>query len=173
MSNIATYQGGLMPLYTRGPIGGQRGSGFFSSLKRFLIPIGKAVLPSLFRGASDLISGRPLAETAKSRGLEAGKRAIGALANSVFNNDNTTTPNATATSRKAAAAAGKRRQTSRKHQHGRGGGSELITKFTNRGGGGCVGGNPPYPAETWHEIVEESKRYKRKRKPPVEDISWQ
>ena len=71
---ITPYQGGLPYLYTRG--GRQRGGGFFSSLKRFLIPMGRAVLPSLVRGVGDVISGRPVVETLKKRGLEAGKSAL-------------------------------------------------------------------------------------------------
>ena len=61
-------------LYTRG--GRQRGGGFFSSLKRFLIPMGRAVLPSLVRGVGDVMSGRPVVDTLKKRGLEAGKSAL-------------------------------------------------------------------------------------------------
>ena len=61
---------------------GQKGGGFFSSLKRFLIPIGKALLPSVLGGASDvLLDKKPLKETLKRRGLEAGKRALGATMN--------------------------------------------------------------------------------------------
>ena len=71
---ITPYQGGFPYLYTRG--GRQRGGGFFSSLKRFLIPMGRAVLPSLVRGVGDVISGRPVVETLKKRGLEAGKSAL-------------------------------------------------------------------------------------------------
>ena len=71
---ITPYQGGLPYLYTRG--GRQRGGGFFSSLKRFLIPMGRAVLPSLVRGVGDVISGRPVVDTLKKRGLEAGKSAL-------------------------------------------------------------------------------------------------
>lgn len=81
--DISTYRGGLPLLHTRTPPG-QRGSGFLSTLKRFLVPIGKAVLPSVFGGVSDLMEGRSLGETAKSRGLEVGKRALGAVMNTVF-----------------------------------------------------------------------------------------
>ena len=83
MSEIATYRGGLTPIYTRSPLG-QRGSGFLSSLKRFLIPIGKAVLPSVFRGAKDLLSGKALGETVKNRAVEAGKQALGAVTKTAF-----------------------------------------------------------------------------------------
>ena len=71
---IIPYQGGLPYLYTRG--GRQRGGGFFSSLKRFLIPMGRAVLPSLVRGVEDVMSGLPVVDTLKKRGLEAGKSAL-------------------------------------------------------------------------------------------------
>ena len=78
-ANINSFQGGIPYLYTRSGHG-QRGSGFFSSLKRFLIPIGKAVLPSVVGGVSDLVSGKSFGETAKKRGLAAGKDALGAAA---------------------------------------------------------------------------------------------
>ena len=71
---ITPYQGGLSYLYSRG--GRQRGGGFFSSLKRFLIPMGRAVLPSLVRCVGDVMSGRPVVDTLKKRGLEAGKSAL-------------------------------------------------------------------------------------------------
>ena len=80
MSGLITpYQGGIPNLYTRSGRAGQRGGGFFSSLKRFLIPIGKAILPSLAGGAGDLLSGRGVKETLKKRGLDAGKSALGAV----------------------------------------------------------------------------------------------
>lgn len=77
-SGISTYQGGIPFVYGR-PGRGQRGGGFLSSLKRFLIPIGKAVLPSLIGGAADVIlEKKPLSDTLKKRGFEAGKKALGA-----------------------------------------------------------------------------------------------
>ena len=80
MSGLITpYQGGIPNLYTRSGRAGQHGGGFFSSLKRFLIPIGKAILPSLAGGAGDLLSGRGVKETLKKRGLDAGKSALGAV----------------------------------------------------------------------------------------------
>ena len=81
--DIVSYQGGIPFLYTRAGARGQRGSGFFSALKRFLIPIGKAVLPSVFSGVSDVLAGKSVGETLKRRGLEVGKKALGATVRQV------------------------------------------------------------------------------------------
>ena len=81
--DIVSYQGGIPFLYTRAGARGQRGSGFFSTLKRFLIPIGKAVLPSVFSGVSDVLAGKSVRETLKRRGLEVGKKALGATVRQV------------------------------------------------------------------------------------------
>lgn len=111
MSEIVTYQGGLTPIYTRAPLG-QRGSGFFSSLQRFLVPIGKAILPSLFRGANDLLSGKSVGETLKSRGVEAGKNALGALTSVAMGK-----PSPTASTRPSA----KMQRPKNRYQRGKGG----------------------------------------------------
>ena len=89
--DISTYQGGIPYLYTRAGQAGQRGGGFFSSLKRFLIPIGKAILPSVVGGVGDLIEGKSVKDTVISRGKDAGKRALGAAINT-FNEGGGGTP---------------------------------------------------------------------------------
>lgn len=79
MTTISPYQGGMPLLYSR--VGaGQRGAGFFSSLRKFLVPIGKALLPSAIGAAGDLIGGKSLGEIVKSRGPGAGRRVLGAAA---------------------------------------------------------------------------------------------
>lgn len=70
-TTIDPYQGGMPLLYSRyGPR--QTGSGFFSSLKRFLIPIAKSTLPHLAGAVGDLVSGKSVMDVAKSRGRAAG-----------------------------------------------------------------------------------------------------
>jgi len=77
--SITPYQGGMPSLRTRhGPR--QRGSGFFSSLKRFLLPIAKTALPHVAGAVGDLIGGRSAMETFKSRGRAAGADIIGKAA---------------------------------------------------------------------------------------------
>lgn len=72
--NVA-YQGGIPSIYTRySPR--QRGGGFLSSLKRFLLPIAKTALPHLAGAVGDVVSGRDFKETLASRGRAAGAAAI-------------------------------------------------------------------------------------------------
>lgn len=80
--SITPYQGGVPLLYTR--VGaGQRGAGFFSSLKRYLLPIGRALVPSAVGAVGDLMSGKSIGEIARTRGVTAGKRALGAAAHTL------------------------------------------------------------------------------------------
>lgn len=78
-----TYQGGLPPLYTRYAAHGQRGAGFLSSVKRFLIPIAKTVLPHVVGGVTDLVSGQDIKTTLKRRGLDAGKSVLKTAVDSI------------------------------------------------------------------------------------------
>jgi len=55
MESITPFQGGLPPIRTRSR---QHGTGFFSSLKRFIIPVAKTILPHLFGGVSDVVTGK-------------------------------------------------------------------------------------------------------------------
>jgi len=73
-----TYQGGIPYSTTRiGPY--QRGSGFFSSMRRFLIPLAKTALPHVARAVGDVVSGKTIGDTLKSRGAEAGKDMLHTL----------------------------------------------------------------------------------------------
>ena len=75
-----TYQGGIPYAYSMRSRGTQRGAGFFSSAKKFLLPIGKAILPQVFGGVADvLLKKQPMGEVLQKRGLKAGKRAFGAV----------------------------------------------------------------------------------------------
>lgn len=80
--SITPYQGGMPSLHTRfAPR--QRGGGFFSSLKRFLLPLAKTAMPHVAGAVGDLISGRGAVDILKSRGRAAGadimERAAGVI----------------------------------------------------------------------------------------------
>ena len=76
------YQGGLPSLSGRRRGGGQRGSGFFSTIKRFLFPIAKKLIPHAAGAVSDLASGKSFKDTLKSRAANAGADVIEAAASS-------------------------------------------------------------------------------------------
>ena len=66
---MEAYRGGYPTLYSRRR---QRGGGFLSTLKRFLVPIAKTILPHAAGAFSDVVSGKDLKQTLKSRALAAG-----------------------------------------------------------------------------------------------------
>lgn len=78
-----TYQGGIPISTTRyGPY--QRGSGFFSSMRRFLTPLAKTALPHLTRAIGDVVSGESsVGQSIKTHGVEAGKDMLNTLADTV------------------------------------------------------------------------------------------
>lgn len=81
MSNAyEVYQGGYPVLHSTRKYG-QRGSGFFSSLKKFVLPIAKKLLPHAAGAVSDLVSGRSVKDTLKSRAADAGADVVEAAAN--------------------------------------------------------------------------------------------
>ena len=89
MSGIYPYQGGIDQLHTRASPR-QRGSGFLSGLKRFLIPLAKVALPHVAGAVADIVGGRGAVETLKSRGREAGADLIekaGRNASELIRND--------------------------------------------------------------------------------------
>jgi len=65
------YQGGIPSLHTRQGLR-QQGSGFFSGLKRFLMPIARKALPHVAGAVGDLFAGQKPMEILKSRGREMG-----------------------------------------------------------------------------------------------------
>lgn len=85
-SAITPYQGGLPVLHTRyGPR--QTGSGFFSSLKRFLIPIAKTAFPHVAGAVGDLVSGKSAKEVLKSRGRSAGASLLRGVGDMIDNRE--------------------------------------------------------------------------------------
>lgn len=77
-----TYQGGI-PISTTRYAPYQRGSGFLSSIGRFLIPLAKSALPHVARAVGDVVSGESLGKTLKTHGLEAGKDMLRTVADNV------------------------------------------------------------------------------------------
>ena len=61
----------------------QRGSGFLSSLKRFVIPLAKRALPHVVGAISDIASGGGVGESLKKRAADAGSDALHDIADRV------------------------------------------------------------------------------------------
>jgi len=81
ISGISPYQGGFPILHTRYRGGGsQRGAGFLSTIKRFLIPIAKTAMPHVFGAIGDVVQGKSALETLKSRGRAAGADVLHGVA---------------------------------------------------------------------------------------------
>ena len=70
------YRGGLPVLHTRR----QRGSGFLSALKRYVLPIAKRALPHITGAISDIASGDSVKDTLKRRAADAGSDALHGIA---------------------------------------------------------------------------------------------
>lgn len=64
------YQAGMPSIYSGGAR--QRGSGFLSALKRFVLPLAKRVIPHVAGVVSDIAQGGDIKDTLKKRGMEAG-----------------------------------------------------------------------------------------------------
>jgi len=73
--SFGVYQGGIPSLYTRQGVR-QRGSGFLSGLKRFLVPLAKRALPHLAGAVGDLVGGKKPMDVLKLRGRQAGADLI-------------------------------------------------------------------------------------------------
>ena len=54
----------------------QRGKGFFSTLKRFLLPLAKRILPHAFGVAKDVAEGKPIASVLKSKAADVGAELL-------------------------------------------------------------------------------------------------
>lgn len=76
------YTGGIPPLNSRR----QRGAGFLSTLKRFLVPIAKTVLPQVVGAVGDVLGGKSALDTLKSRGRAAGAGAMHSVADTLSPN---------------------------------------------------------------------------------------
>lgn len=75
--SFAVYQGGIPSLYTRHGLRQQRGSGFLSGLKRFLLPLARRALPHVAGAVSDIVAGKePVVDILKTRGRAAGADLI-------------------------------------------------------------------------------------------------
>lgn len=84
-SGFTPYQGGMPALYTR--YGSrQRGSGFLSAMKRYLIPLARTALPHVAGAVGDIVSGKGLINTLKSRGRGAGADILREAANVIGEN---------------------------------------------------------------------------------------
>jgi len=73
-ASYEVFQGGYPVLHTRSKQ--QRGSGFFSALKRFILPIARRLLPHAAGAVSDLASGKSISDTLKNRAASAGADVI-------------------------------------------------------------------------------------------------
>lgn len=74
------YTGGIPALNTRR----QRGGGFFSALKRFLIPVARTALPHVVGAVGDVLSGQSVGDTLKSRGMSAGADVLHSVADTLL-----------------------------------------------------------------------------------------
>lgn len=82
-----SFQGGF-PVITRR----QRGSGFFSTLKRYLIPIGKAILPHAAGMVGDVLGGETIGTSLRKRGRSAAKDTLQSVASTAFGNEENAAP---------------------------------------------------------------------------------